>query len=543
MQKQLLIVFLFLPAVLFAQIQMAKVQVGPNFKQVEADHYRLFYVQDKVVMVSVHKLKVSIQTFERESLAPIHDEKFTFFNEQKYFEDLIEFQDKIYLFYRKKLKKPSRMVLMAVEIDPTVGKIFNKETQIVTATGELEHQAIESRRYLLFNTKRKFRIEVSEDESHILVYYANTNNKLVRRNPQYSFTVLGEDLAVKMNRRYTMPILQGAHIQPIIGVTNAGAVYCVLPSFIEVKKDEKGKITDRENFKSVGIFIFNNEEDEPVYWSKPSKDAIFKKYICSEKNNNIHFIGFLHPSKKGASFMDELFHCAIHTSGEILFETTAGFSPEVILEYESTIKRAKMEKRIAKNKPFMPYSFGFRNFIVNEDGSAILHGEVRSTGVVQTPNSKFIFEDIYMIKYNPDGKMEWTKKIPKHQVAQTPMLSVKQFLRGGFSFRMVHDKANNEDLYLFLDTEDNIGLKASGEVKPHRKENRGILNCYSINRATGAKSSLPLLNTEVLRKMNIRQFDILGATVTNGRDLIILTEKIGTKAVFVRLRIPQSSKS
>lgn len=123
--------------------------------------------------------------------------------------------------------------------------------------------------------------------------------------------------------------------------------------------------------------------------------------------------------------------------------------------------------------------FYFDHFILNEDGSAILVAEeyYRQTFTYFDPynqlyydNNTFNFNSIIVVKVNPLGEIEWTKKISKRQVSST---GYNEF----FSYALAK---SNDQLHLFFN-----------DHSSNTKTN--VINDDNIAALTQSKFSVPVI--------------------------------------------------
>ncbi len=170
----------------------------------------------------------------------------------------------------------------------------------------------------------------------------------------------------------------------------------------------------------------------------------------------------------------------------ILTTSLKKFDIGFIVEGQTDRVKKKAKKKVAKGKNVGLSHVTFRNIIVKEDGGAVLVGEyvhiytttyTDQNGVTKT-TTHYNYDDIYVINIDPDGQIEWAKKILKRQHTTND---------GGFysSFFMV---VNGEHLNFLFNT---------------RIKRENILNVATLD-ANGKEQIDELVRSKSRSKMRIR---------------------------------------
>jgi len=141
--------------------------------------------------------------------------------------------------------------------------------------------------------------------------------------------------------------------------------------------------------------------------------------------------------------------------------------------------------------------------LTNKDGSITIIGEQQFTEAVTTYSKSgrhehhtYYYRDIIITKIGTKGKTQWIKKIQKDQ------FGVKS--KGTMSFKYF----SNDNFYyiLFFDTPDNLNEPL--EVEPYTyQDNKGaVLFVYKISNLSGEVTKIPVLNTDAIEGMTLKQF-------------------------------------
>jgi hypothetical protein len=246
-----------------------------------------------------------------------------------------------------------------------------------------------------------------------------------------------------------------------VDVSDQGMVHVLTKVYSEKKEREK----DERNYE--------------FYLLTVDESGILSEEKLELKSNYIHDIE-LRVTENGDIMCGGFYSKEGWTADGIFFMTLDGQSLEIkeysIKEFEmdfltsglSQRQAAKKERKKDKGKEVGLTNVVFREIIQREDGGAVLVGEyVRIFTTTSTDangntstTTHYYYDDIYVINIDPEGQIEWAKKIPKYQHSSND----RGFYSGFFS--MVKDDKIH---FMFNDHPDNAGEMDPQEITPYSR--------------------------------------------------------------------------
>jgi len=234
-----------------------------------------------------------------------------------------------------------------------------------------------------------------------------------------------------------------------VDVSNQGVVHILTQVYREKKKREK----DERNYEFYLLTV-----DESGLLSE-EKLELKSNYIQDielrvTENGDIMCGGFY--SKEGWTADGIFFMTLDGQSLDIKEYSIKEFEMDFLTSGLSERQAANKEKRKDKGKEVGLTNVVFRDIIQREDGGAILVGEyvrvytttTRDANGNTTTTTHYYYDDIYVINVDPEGQIEWAKKIPKTQHSTND---------GGFYSGFFSVVKDNKIHFLFNDYPDNAG--------------------------------------------------------------------------------------
>lgn len=153
-------------------------------------------------------------------------------------------------------------------------------------------------------------------------------------------------------------------------------------------------------------------------------------------------------------------------------EGTMDFSAEFLTQFMSA-------KKAAKNKEL--YDYNLKYLVERNDGGAILVAEqfyeyeVCSTDPrtgIQTCTYYYYYNDIIVVNINPEGKIDWARKIPKQQVSHND---------GGYFLSFAFAVSGNTLYFMFNDHPKNMDVPPGGKYKYMSNIHRSVATLVSMD--------------------------------------------------------------
>lgn len=267
-----------------------------------------------------------------------------------------------------------------------------------------------------------FGVVASEDESKILVYL----NKPFEKNApeKFGFTVLSSDLKELWKKDIELPYTEQFFSIKDYQVNNDGDVYLLGQEF---KEDRSARKKGTPYFKYHILAYLDNGKRIKDYDINLEDKFITDITYKIAKNGDLICSGLY--SKNGTYSIKGAFYMLIDfESRKIKNNSIKEFDQDFITQgwSDKAIAKAK-KKEVKKDKAIELYEYDLKDFILREDGGAVLLAEqyfVRvSTYTTRDANGNtttrtvyhYYYNDIIVININPEGKIEWTTRVEKNQ--------------------------------------------------------------------------------------------------------------------------------
>jgi hypothetical protein len=183
-------------------------------------------------------------------------------------------------------------------------------------------------------------------------------------------------------------------------------------------------------------------------------------------------------------------------NGEELSSSTRKFDLAFLQEGQSAMKAKRISRKLERGKNAGLVNIYFRDFVLRSDGGVCLIGEYYDLIVTQgnDPNSSsttsYVYKDIVVISMDPDGHVQWSKKILKRQIT-----TEDGGLMSGFALLAHGDKL----YFIFNDHKMNLEVKDYADLRTwSRKRRTSIVTLVTIN-SEGDLSREMLISQKKLR--------------------------------------------
>ena len=256
----------------------------------------------------------------------------------------------------------------------------------------------------------------------MLIYY-NLAHKL-SKTEKYALQVLDNELRLLWKTEVNIPhgedvfTVRDYLVDPFGEVHILGRLY---------KEKQKEKRNGEPNYNYQILSYTNNGTDFEQYTVDLEGKFLTEMKIAVNDHQDIICGGFY--SSKGTTSIDGSYFLKIDgQSKEIVSQEFEEFSLDFITENLSARQEKKAKKKAAKGKNLEMFQYDLRKIILNENGGAVLIGEqffihtsivytsTANGGGSTTTNYQYYYNSIIVINMSAEGKIEWTKSIPKRQV-------------------------------------------------------------------------------------------------------------------------------
>lgn len=296
-------------------------------------------------------------------------------------------------------------------------RVFDKNTLSSGELKEIEQLPYEKRKF-----KGGFGVVSSEDNKKLLIYLGKPYEK--NSHEKFGFTILNTNLDVEWKKEVELPYTEQLFSVQDYKITNNGDVYILGKEY----KEEKSKRNKHKpNYKYHIIAYLNKGNSIKDYEINLNDKFITDIAYNIAENGDLVCSGLY--SETGTYSIKGAFFLAIDSETKnIKNNNLKKFDEDFITQgwTDKAIAKAK-KKKIKKDKSIEMYEYDLKDFILREDGGAVLIAEqffVRivtrtytdSQGNMRTTNDyHYYYKDIIVININNEGQIEWATKIDKYQ--------------------------------------------------------------------------------------------------------------------------------
>lgn len=245
-----------------------------------------------------------------------------------------------------------------------------------------------------------------------------------------SVVVYDKDMGKMWERRYVLPFNNETLFLQSGQVSNTGKVYLLCENY-EGRVSPDMVIKDKDIRHYILALHSNSEEVKPVPLDAP--DKVFVDIIHQTNTEEVIYgMAFYKTKNKRLQ--------------EGIFLTQYDMKTDQLERYLIQIRKETYNEAYNlgdKESPFTPQRYGFESYVpgaikIQEDGSIILYGEQYKMPTYEF--SPFQYNDLLVVKVNPEVQLEWVHRIAKRQLG----LPEKEDL---FSFMSFEDQEGIYFLY------------------------------------------------------------------------------------------------
>lgn len=415
------------------------------------------------------------------------------------YENVMELDNKYYLFYSVLGKGDNKEQLMSQILDFNTCKIDGIEKQVLSVNKAIADSPIGT--FKSYGIVNKFNFYHSFDKSKLLIVYRLLPEK---KRDAVNYDVIGMNVFDNSLNKLSIQEIKMPHT--------------------EKQMDNMDYAVDYEGNAFVLSIVYgddNLKKDKKLNYSiellkvKPNSSAIAtipvllqgkfvnKLKLFETSKNKMVCAGYYSNFKKSNS-ADGIMHFNISSDNKITDMINHEIPIEVLNQFVNEKTQNNNDKR-EKDDIAEFAELVLNNLIIQADGSMLIIGEqsfqVNSTyysqGSYQTITTTF-FNDILTCKVNANGSLAWMRKLPKKQVGSDIAI--------GLSYKYM--KGENEHIYIFMDNEKNMQLPLNKYPEKHVDGKGGFLTAYKVSDATGAVEKISILNTLEIQGHELSRFAV-----------------------------------
>ncbi len=538
MKNLVLSIILLLPFVGFGQKLSPDFTISKSepFKVVDAKSKEYVAVEDGnfTIAVKTDGERITIQKFDVKGMKEIARNVYEDFPKYTKIQKLLKIDGRVYYVFEAYNKKAKTFSVYSREIDIAntsfnkINKLFTTKGPVVV-TGEIK-QAASAGTFFNFGIMPKFEVVVSFDESKILIRYRNKPKvKDDSKNKDIlGFYVFDNKFNQIWGKEVKMPHTEEDMNNLAYSVTGDGTAFML------------AKINKSKSFELITVTEAGLKNQKlPI-----KKGLLFDEFHLKESaNGNILAAGYYN---NGTEFkadwtgsmtlsrnVNGLYVFEIGKDGIVNWEHDYPFSLKLIKQYLSDRQKKKADKRESKEKAGIN-DLLLRNFIVNDDGSIVIIGEVSYTRKEMWMTSMTYvthFSNMVVTKIDPSGNLAWQKKLPKNQAA----LANKYESVGGLG--MSYIQGEGAHYLIFADNRKNAKLTMDKPAEPHKGGFGGYLTAYKIDDDTGEIEKHLILDLTDIKGVKAYQFYVTRIFEAMDKTFLLEVYIKGKKDMVVKMEL------
>jgi hypothetical protein len=263
-----------------------------------------------------------------------------------------------------------------------------------------------------------FKVKQSMNKEFVVVFYSLPFDG---DDPErFGAIVYDQNMKEVWKNEFTLPHRSDRFEMQEMKVGNNGEVFILGRKY---QDKSSGQRKDPKNFHFV--MLHSAQGGKSLMENQIGLKNYYITDMTAEMNtaNDIVCAGFLSEKSKSNSMKGVFYIVLDQKSGQVKLETVSEFDLGFITEGMSPRQQEKAQKVAGKGKNIeMPY-YVFRDFILKENGGALITAEEYYVVMVQTTSSSGVittkyyyhFNEIIVVDLKSDGSINWTAMIPKKQ--------------------------------------------------------------------------------------------------------------------------------
>ena len=491
------------------------------------------YGNDGIIQVNRRGLKsISFQKFsndlkfEKENTVDLEGK----FNDRVNYQSFIKFKNKTYLLAREVFRDEEVEGITALEFSPknldfvgTAKNLFKSSDKVQMSRFSVGFAPYGVPVYGTPADMGGYDLKISEDKTKFLYTYSLVNKE---RNDKINKEVIGmqvfdENLVKLWGDDFEMPYTEAKMDNIGFILSDDGIVY-LMAKVYEGDTPKEGKDKKKPNYH-FEILVYSKGKKAPKI-IKIKLDNYFptEAWVYENASHDIDITGFY--SKASNKPVDGAYMIKLDVETGTFTKVKGGYyeiPTDIIKSFTSEREKRKLDKQADKDED---NDIGISNLEINEiymmdDGSTKIVAEQYLVQVTyyydmncKCMRTKYdtYADDIFVMSISADGKLEWTKKIPKAQHANGAY-------GAGISINTM--KVGSDIHIFYIDNIKNLNLSVNEAPKRHEDRRGGFLTGVTItSKGDVKKYSLGEIETYDTN-FYIREF------VDGGRNNLISTER------------------
>jgi len=308
-----------------------------------------------------------------------------------------------------------------------------------------------------------FKIDVSRDESNILLYYNKPYEK--GSNEKFGFVVFDNKINEVWQKDITLPYEDELFSIQDFEMADNGNIYLLGLKYQDKKTSRKSKREEKPNYHYTVLSYSDRGEKLEEYPIQVADKFLTDMQIAINEEGNIICGGFY--SDEGSFSIKGSYFLNINGKTKaIMNESFKEFGMDFITQNMTEKQKKKTNKKADKGKNVELYEYDLDEIILRNDDGAILVGEQYFVRIITNVDANgntsvtyvYHYNDIIVISISPEGEIEWTEKIPKRQITSND---------GGFYSSYATAVVDDNLYFVYNDHAENLSPVAlnTGKIK------------------------------------------------------------------------------
>jgi len=323
-----------------------------------------------------------------------------------------------------------------------------------------------------------FAYNISKDQTKLMIHYLLPTKK--KEKEKIALIVLDKELGLLWERKCTLPYLEELFNDERYRIDNEGNAYIL---GVVYKEKAMAKRKGKPNYKYQLICYKDKGETYKEYPIELAGKFITDMQIAITDKNDIVCAGFY--SNVGTFSINGSYYLNVNgDNGEILSKSYKEFDLEFITQNMTEREANKAKRKEDKGKDVELFEYDLDNIVLRDDGGAILVGEqffieVFTTtttsangGRSTTTSYHYNYNDIIVININPEGQIEWAKKIPKAQESVNDGGTYSSYAMSVFGDKL---------FFVFNDNPKNLVNTGDGNLKNYNPNRESIVALVAMD--------------------------------------------------------------
>ncbi len=336
------------------------------------------------------------------------------------------------------------------------------------------------------SNRGSFYFRLSQDSTKILIVANPPYEKYA--DEKFTMQLIDENLATIWKNDVAPPYKDKYFSLQNYTITDSGHVYMLAT----IAEDQSG-MSLKERRKTPTYYhsalVFNPDKSELTEYNIKLDPKFISDIIMAVTDSGDIVCSGFYSNKNSHDIIGTFYMKIDKETKKVETEGTMDFSADFLVQFMS-------EGRAAKKKEL--YNYNLRYLVQRGDGGAILVAEqyyeyeVCSTDPrtgATTCTYYYYYNDIIVVNINPDGKIQWTRKIPKLQVSHND---------GGYYLSFALHVTDNTLYFMFNDNPKNLNLPLNGKYKYMGNLKKSVAVLVSMD-MKGDQVRQPMFRSEDLK--------------------------------------------